>query len=334
MNIKNKLFDYLKVKISNFQIIQQQGRYTFTCPNIGKHRFVSKTPTAIQVDNTDKISCLICSWKGEIFDCVRLLELDKHNWTDAQITDYLINTLALDMYKELDVYFKYGWALIPIAKNSKIPIQENWRESEFKDKISWIKWLNNDINIGVNLNKSGCIVIDVDNKEVAVEKKETRDNFIVLLNNAQTLVQNTCSGGKHYFFLNDSEIVQNTNIGSLKIDTRTASGQCLIAPSHIKGVYYNWENLGIEIKPMPKEIKDKLLELIKVDSGRNKEEYNKSLSNLDSDFERNEALQTLELKNNNLDGCCNDTFIKLGGIFINKFSVEHTEYILNIMKNL
>mgnify|MGYP003348080897 CR=1 FL=1 len=72
------------------------------------------------------------------------------------------------------------------------------------------------------------------------------------------------------------------------------SHRCLI---HIIIIYYN-------------NIKNKLLELInKVDS--KKEETKEKIS----------SSELPELKNNGLDGCCNDTFIKLGGILINKFKM-------------
>ena len=90
-----QLFQYLEKKIPTFIKTRKAktGELLFTCPNIANHKFKS-SPSATFIPNTTKISCLICGWKGTMFDAIRVLEEDKKNQTDAEITDYLITELA------------------------------------------------------------------------------------------------------------------------------------------------------------------------------------------------------------------------------------------------
>jgi len=165
-NVSEILFKYLEKKLSTFSKLTKSGQFLFTCPNLSKHKIKSKTPTATFLPNSDKITCLICGFKGTVYDVVRELEPEKRNLSDAEITSYLIGDLSLDMYKELDAYEKYGWSLVPLLQNSKNPFETNWREIENRDKIRWVKWLNNSLNIGVNCEKSKIFVIDIDAKKV------------------------------------------------------------------------------------------------------------------------------------------------------------------------
>jgi hypothetical protein len=265
-----------------------------------------------------------CSWRGTFFDAVRVLEEDKKNYSDAQITEYLINSFAVDMYSELDVYKKNNWSLVPIAKNGKHPIEKDWTNITHLEKVDWIKWLNNGLNIGLRTGEvSGITVIDVDNKVLATPELENqRKELIQLLNDSNTLMQNTAHSGVHYIFKYDKEIVQTVDIAGLKIDIRNDGGQILVQPSKLETLNYNWKNINLEVKPFSDEIKVKLLALMKVEPSRKVEEVAKISSSSDG---------LLELKNNGLDGCCNDTFTKLGGILINKFSPDQTEFILSLM---
>lgn len=310
----DKIFDYLKSKIPNFIKTTKSGAILFSCPNVANHRFPSKAPSATFIPESNKISCLICGFKGTMFDAIRILEPEKKNKSDAEITEYLINSMKLDMYKELDSYQTYEWSLIPILKNSKMPFEKDWVNTQHKDKVSWIKWLNNGLNLGLNCTQSKVIVIDVDFNNV---ESSERNELIAMLVGANTLMQDT-PHGKHYIFQND-EIPQQVNIAGLKIDTRCAGGQILISPSIIDNLNYKWVNLGTEIKQMPTELKEKLLSLIK---------ENRKI----------DLPSTPELQNNN-EGVLNLTegegrnnlLTSLGGAFINKFDAENTAYILSMI---
>jgi tRNA A37 threonylcarbamoyladenosine biosynthesis protein TsaE len=332
VNFDEKIFTYLASKIPNFQRATKSGIVTFTCPhatNPQRHKFTYKEPTCTIISGSNKCQCLVCSWKGTIYDLVREIEVDKKIWSDAQVTEYLINSLQVDMYKELDIYKKYNWALIPIAKNAKNPIEGNWTNTEHRNKVEWIKWLNHGINLGCKTGASNDIlVIDIDNKlleTLTEEQKKTRNELIEFLIKLDTLTQNTQSGGKHLIFKYDKSIPQTVNIAGLKIDTRNDGGQFLVSPSVINNVQYCWVDINKEIKKLPEEIISKLLELIKVDKGRKNEEPVIVAPELE--------IEGLKLKNNNLEGCCNDTFVKLGGILVNKLNFEQVEWVLHVLNN-
>jgi len=317
----DQIFKYLESKIPNFIKTKKSGRFLFSCPNNKNHLQQSQAPSATFIPESNKINCFVCPFEGTMLDSIRVLEPDKKNKSDAEITEYLINSMQLDTYKELDTYQIYGWSLVPILKNSKMPFEKDWVNHEHRDKISWIKWLNNGLNIGLNCVQSKIIVVDVDFSD---KESPERAELITMLIGANTLMQNT-PHGKHYVF-QVNEIPQQVNIGGLKIDTRCAGGQIVVSPSSIGSSSYNWINLGAEIKQMPVELKDKILTLIK-DTKKVKE----SIIPQTLPEENLPEEEIPELKNNNLDGCCNDTFIRIGGVLINKFNTEQTEFILNIM---
>jgi len=326
-----KFFAYLKEKIPNFEKTQKKGQVLFTCPNITKHKYQAKSPTMTVIPGTDKFYCLQCGVKFTMYDCIRAVEPDKQGLADTQIIEYMTENMQINTYPELDIYKKYGWYLFAIAKNSKVPIKdEHWREKEynFNEKSKWLKWLESDLNLAVNCEFSNVMIVDFDDKEVTPEFMLLRDEFKKLLDANKTLVQNTPRGGKHFVFIYDEELCfkQKVNLGGgLKIDTRTHKGYFLCAPSRLQNSYYNWVNLGAEIKTVSPELKKKLLEIIgsenKVEEGRT-ESMAANSSVPPTDYPK--------LKGNNLEGMCNDTFIRLGGIFINHFTPVDTELILSV----
>jgi len=330
--LQDNLFEYLKKKIPNFQKTTKSGAIMFTCPNQAGHKFKCGA-SATFMGNSDKISCLYCNFKGTMYDAVRLLEPELKNKSDAEITSHLMADMHLDMYKELDVYQVYKWSLIPIVQNSKIPMEKDWVNTEHTDRIKWIKWLNNGLNIGLNCEKSDVIVVDVDNKG-DIASPEEREKLIALLKASDTLCAKTPSGGEHYIFQVDGDIPQVVNMAGLKIDTRCGGGQIVIAPSKINGAQYQWVNLGVEIKTLTPELKTKILELVKKPDSSAQDNV-ENTKNYGDSVESVENTEPLKLKNNNLDGCCNNTFTQLGGILINRFTPDDTSYILHLLnKNL
>ena len=308
--ISEYLFKYLEKKIPEFSKIKKFGQNLFTCPKMHNHKFKSQTPTATFLPNSDKINCLICGFKGTTYDVVRALEEDKKNWSDAQVTEYLISALDLDLYKEFDVYVKYGWSLVVLLKNSNKPFEGDWRSKDYFDKVKWIKWLNNRLNIGLNCEKSGVTAVDVDCKHPVKteEAKQLREEIIELCKKENTLAANTPSGGNHYVFQWEEELrKQVVNGCGTQIDTRTV-GQIAIAPSIMDNKPYVWQNLGTEIKKMSPELKSKLLLFQSVEKGRTEETVN---DNSDAIIDEGEKPKLI---NNDLSGCRNAAFTQLGGL--------------------
>lgn len=341
----DQLFSYLEKKIPSFIKTRKSksGEMLFTCPCVSEgigpnhpHKYPSG-PSA-SFSPSGKIWCQICGWTGTLYDAIRIVEEDKKNKSDAEITDYLISSLNLEMYKELEVYQKYGWTLLPLLKESKYPISGAWENNQSNDKVKWIKWLNNDLNIALRTGEiSKVTVIDADiYKEVPEEYKVLKEEVIKQLEEVKTLSQNSARGGKHFFFTYDKDLRQmqgnikaNRKIDILHIDIRNDGGYLLVEPSKFEQKGYKFVNLGEEIKSMPDLLKKKLLELIEVEEGRNDK------SQISREAEKVVQGEPLKLKNDNLNGCCNNTFVQLGGALIKKLNPEQTGFVLHLLnKNL
>jgi len=307
-----KFIEYLENRIPDFSKISKKGQILFTCPNIANHKYKSKSPTATPISGSDKFYCLQCNWKGTIYDCIRLLELDKKEFTDTQLIEYITNTMKIDNYPELESYKKYGWYLFAIVKNGKKPLKdEHWREKEFcfNEKSKWLGWIESGYNLAVNCEFSDVMIVDFDDKEITPEFLSLRDEFRNLLEESKTLMQNTPHYGKHYVFKYDTELCfkQKVNLGGgLKIDTRTHKGYFLVSPSKINNVSYNWVNLDSNIKPIPEKLKNKLLEIIRKE--KDKPEMSEETKQLID--------HPIELKGDNLSGCRNNSLVQFGGVLL------------------
>jgi hypothetical protein len=313
-----QFFEYLKLKIPDFQKTSKKGQFLITCVNEKNHKYKGKSPTMTPMPGSDKFCCLQCGFKGTVCDCVRTLEEDKKLFTDGQVLEYLTNSMKIDAYPELDEYKKYKFSLLPIAKNGKIPLEKGWTGQTHYEKSDWLKWIEGGLNLGIRTGEvSGITIIDVDLK---IAPTLEMNEIYKELTGAKTLTQNT-PHGKHFIFKYDKDIKQTSKIAGMTIDVRNDGGQILCCPSKINNLNYDWVNLGSDIKNVPENVKVKLLSNNKVDNGRNEE---MSLNLLQQNGE------LPKLKNNNLTGCCNDTFIKLGGILINRLSPDLVKFVLSV----
>lgn len=325
-----QIFEYLKSKIPNFKSINKRGQVLFTCPyahDKSKHVFPSDNPTMTVMNGTDKYRCLICGLKGTIYDLLRIVE-NKPNATQEEMIAFLTNNLQIDAYPELEEYKKYGWYLFPIVANAKMPVKDfHWKEECYNEKSKWVQIIEGGYNIAVACGKSEVMIVDFDAKEVSQESLIVRDEIQKLLDANNTLVQNSARGGKHYVFKIDEELCfkQKVDVGGLKIDTRTHKGYFLVSPSKYEGNTYNWVNLGAEIKAVSPELKIKLLGLMN-EKPQPKTELTKE--------EKNIINNPIDLKSNNLDGCCNDTFVRFGGALIKMgLQPDKIKIILHYLNN-
>jgi hypothetical protein len=306
----DQLFIYLKEKVPNFNKTSKRGKILFTCPQEDKHHFKSNSPTMTVIPGSDKFYCLSCAWKGNTYDLVRLVE--NKQMTDEEVVAFMTNNTRMDIYPELDEYKKYGWAIIPIAKNGKVPLEKEWTSKTHYEKSDWVNWLEQGLNIGVRTGEtSGITVIDADLKVApSSESAGGYEELYRMLTGAKTLTQNS-PHGKHFIFKYDKEIKQTVKIANITIDIRNDGGQILICPSKINHLSYNWVNLGAEIKEIPPEFKSKLLEINKVEMGR-KSEISPEI------FQEMKTLidNPIELIGNNLEGQCNNKFTQFGGALL------------------
>lgn len=311
-----QFIEYLKEKIPNFEKTISKGKVLLTCPSFQKHKY-GTSPSLTPIAGSDKLYCLNCGIKVTICDIIRLIEDDKKSFTDGQVLEYLTNYLGTDSYPELNKYKELNFSLLPIAKNGKVPLEKDWTNKTHYEKSEWLKWIESGHNLGIRTGEvSGITVIDVDLKIAPTPELE---EIYKELAATKTLKQNSPKG-VHFIFKYDKNIKQTAKVAGTTIDIRNDGGQILCSPSKINNLNYNWVNLDSEIKNVPENVRVKLLSNKKMEVGEHQ---------IDVPMEEKQG-ELPKLKNNNLEGCCNDTFIKLGGILINKLSPEHVEFVLSV----
>ena len=295
----------------------------FDCPFCGGKK-------SAQIIPGHSLNCHQCKPKekhGDFFqipDLVRKFENRDYSDEEAyQIIRKMFNVKTVtkkdkeDLKSYLDFYVKNSFDLVPIANNKKFPVEKNWTNKHHKDKDEWEQWLADGLNIGVKTGtKSGITVIDIDQKPIPEEIKNTM---------GETLMQETTKG-YHLFYKYDKEFPK-TRIDEYKIDVENEGGQVVIYPSRIDGI-----ERKIQIRSiieMPKELKKLLKEKITVPRKTQSEELREAIKTEDFKIDPSK----FALKNNNLEGCCNSEFIKLGGILRKKLNTQDTGYVLNVLNN-
>lgn len=141
-------------------------------------------------------------------------------------------------------FYNAGLNLIPLKKNSKIPIQENWTYTPALSYEEITKY--KDVNYGLPVKKNGLVVIDVDTHD-----KEDPNKGFKSLNALQefsgqslpnTFTVQTPSGGQHFYFLLPDEYKERAFDKSLKrypqIDLIVQNKMLVVPPSKIDGEDY------------------------------------------------------------------------------------------------
>lgn len=168
----------------------------------------------------------------------------------------------------------------------------------------------------------------------------------------ETLIQKTWKGF-HLFYKYESELRKSPIIlEETNIDIENNGGYIIICPSIIHRYYkikepgtkkYNDEKFYViktkrefintnSIIEMSKELKEMIIEAQKK-RGNNKEE-DKLENSIELDI-MNENFKIdpkdFNLKYNGLEGCCNDSFIRLGGVLRKQLNAQNTEYVLRVL---
>jgi len=294
--------------------------FTVVCPFCGQF-------TAGNVSQTHLIHCIYpkCEHKGEKFSLVAIVrktEPDKKDWEREKIIVYIkklfnINNILTakdeeDIAKVFEDYKKYGFSLVPIRPNDKIPIESEWQIKEHKDSTEWKEWINSFLNIGVNCKLSKVTIIDIDQKPIpeAIQKVM-----------GETLIQESSKG--FHLVYQVEEDMPKTRIDSLKIDIETGNGQVVIYPSIINGIQRKWINHNPIIK-MPQELKDFLTKFITVKDLKSNSEKTKEAI-LDETYQK--VLLTEG------DGR-NDYLFHLGCILRKQLSLTDTEVALSVINKI
>ena len=179
------------------------------------------------------VNCFSCEAKKKtIFDIVRIAN---PNFTDDDVIQHVKQTLTLNIITKKDTeitneilqfYKQNNFDLVAVAKNKKNPIETDWRNKTHTDPEEWKRWLDDGINIGINLGKkSNLTVIDVDIKPVPQE---------ILALVGETFTIETSKGFQFYYkYVAD---LPKTRIEELKTDIETEGGQVVAFPSIVEGV--------------------------------------------------------------------------------------------------
>ena len=318
--ILSKLYEYLKKKQIKYKKI---GRTSATLPCI-----FCKTGTMQVLPNSYKVNCFSCKPKEKLGHYYTLLDIARKienlTGTDEDILQHIKEELKINVMTNkdeqnidsvLDFYEKNGFDLVPIIVNGKRPIERAWTTKNHKDKNEWKQWVVNKLNLGIKCGQcSNLLVIDIDQKPIPEEIKKLMGT---------TLMQESTKGF-HLFYKYDKDFPK-TRIDELKIDIETTGGQVVVNPSLVKGIERKiFLNPIIEI---PKELKKYLLDKITVPRQTDSEKIKADIQTEDFKIDPTK----FALKNNDLDGCCNTEFIKLGGILRKQLNIKNTGYVLHVL---
>jgi hypothetical protein len=266
----------------------------------------------------------------------------------------------------LEYYEKNGFDLVPIQKfdlkklndsvdkfanyyDGKHPIEQDWQKKNHKGKEEWLRWIEGNFNLGM---KTGLVsnktVLDIDaltkkekieirsgtaTKERIAELLKLREERLILVYNkigkimGEPLIQSTL-GGQHLFYQYENELPKtHFNIESTVVDLENDGGYVLIYPSKLAN---NEERKFKELKPIPKmpqELKEFILSQVTIPKKTYSEDVKEAIDTENFKINPDE----LKLINNNLEGVCNNSFIKLGGILRKQLNMSQTEFVLNAL---
>jgi len=313
--IKSYVLYYLKARIPDF--VQSSHKGLFTCP-------VCKQLSAnIYPPKSGIVHCFTpsCGKHGDIFDICRAIDFTGQEIPDEDLADLLIDELKIKTDNEinswLQKYEKWGWSLVPVETNSKrANIEKNWQNKEHKSISEWKEWIVAGLNIGINGGKiSNATLIDLDTKEIPEELKKHLD---------ETLTQTT-NKGYHLVYLYEADIpscdLRDTPC-KLPIEIRNDGGfQTVIYPSVVEDKERKWNNK--EPIKMSDELRQWLIDRVVV-----KEEAKQIIQEVTPV----EILADLKIKG--LDGKCNSSFIKLGGLLRKQLNISQTEYTLSLLNDI
>ena len=307
--VEGYLLDYLTKK--NIKIKKSGAVTMVECP------YCHKTPMSATIPpRCNFITCYSCnSGKKTVIDLAR--DLDKIDGVEADVIQYVRDLLNLDIITKKDTektneilkfYKENNLDLVPVAKDKKNPIEQDWCNKVHKDIEEWQTWLGDGINIGIKTGKcSNITIMDVDVKPVPKE-------ILDLVGNTFTL---ETSKGFQYYYKYIPELPK-TRINDLKIDIENDGGQCVAYPSSVDGVKRKISALQPIIE-MPVE----LLNYLKVKITVPLKSFSEKLK---------EDIQTENFNLNLLgEGERNVSLLKLGGLLRKELNVNQTERVLSIL---
>lgn len=315
------------IKINNSKL--------FECPFSHEHEDKDIKPSCkLYTKYGYKLKCFNSSHRDslDIFAVFRKFEPSMASFKDEEIAEYLINLLDIKTNEKIDelfnTYYESEFYLIPLqsghkdtkekpkgADENKKPLSGiSWVKTASNNITQWKEWYEAKLNFGLALGKiSKVIAIDIDSDETLEKMKSKMGD---------TAVQTTTKG--FHFLYQYEEWMDNINHINLRskgyeMEFRANNAYIAIAPSSIRGEERKWN--GNKIIKMPDELKEFLQKLIDKSTEITSEE-----DKLQELFKSGDLNVKSPLKG--LDGECNDTFIKLGGLLRKRMSAKQVEWSL------
>lgn len=216
----------------------------------------------------------------------------------------------MNKYRFLDEHFlKYNLKIFPLYENGKVPLVSHWKDDASCERAQVVYWLENAKNCNwampSTLNDLFVIDIDMHNGINGAESflKLCHDlglNFGI--NDFDTLMQTTPSGGIHLIFKSDEELNKVKNKANFfngypGIDIRT-DGYIAVAPSVIDGNEYVFSGPMSDINYMPDILKNYILKCN--NENESEEKHIESLYDLDKIVKKGSRDNTIFNYINNL----------------------------------
>ncbi len=317
--LNTKLFEYLDYVKWDYK---KSGKVVMLhCP-----KCKTEGHTAQVIPNSYQVNCHKCKTYFYTLDLVPYVEPEFEGKDIKDIAEHLKSILnisiqtpndVINMKSILTTFHRWGFDLVPIVTGKKYPIEKDWTNKNHRDISEWERWLENGLNIGVKTGKvSGITVIDLDQKEIPKEIEPYLSK-----------IKQTTNKGYHFFYQYTNELPK-TRVDEYKIDIENDGGQVVIYPSIVDGIGRSFDTIkdGDEIPSMPKELLAIFKSKTSVPTKTNSELLRDDINT--ENFKLNP--KDFELKNNNLEGCCNSSFIKLGGVLRKKLNIPDTEFVLQL----
>ncbi len=135
-------------------------------------------------------------------------------------------------------YARRGWKVFPLQPGTKIPFAgtTGHKMATSDEETVRAMWMDRpDANIGVNLEASGLVALDVDSYKLDCEFATAFAGFEM----PKTLVQRSASGGRHYIFNADiNDVFPSNPCKGVEIKHK---GYIVIEPSTFNGGQYRFE---------------------------------------------------------------------------------------------
>lgn len=311
--VESYILKYVELQRPNLKINKNNF---FICPFHEEHEEDDGKPTCKMFTKHGHVfKCFnpIHNKYWNIFDLVRKFEPEMKEFSDDDIAEYLTHLLDIKSNEEIDkllmMYHDAGFGLIALSPNSKNPVAgQSWLNNTSYEISQWREWINNGLGLGLRLGDASKVVaIDIDSQEALDKMRDLMGD---------TFMQMT-KRGCHFIYSYEPDFDginhQNFRTKGLEAELRANNAYIVVAPTLVDNFtrYWNYK----KILPMPAELKKYILSLIdKTDK-------------VDTEAEKMPD-ETLRGDLKGLDGRCNDTFIKMGGVLRKKLPLKQTEYAL------